>query len=227
MHHIEMWGDHMMANDMNRFLRKFERRAHLTTLLPFLPKKLSKQKWSDIIIEDTLETFSRYFPNKVPFTVNKNTCHRAIEDGNVVWYIKDEFLNGLILLGVQDIDWSETGVDNMGVSNTVGLTRYRPQSAGLEDCVTLFQGMSMNADYQSLFNNNIFLENPIPNKIIVSRVGDTDVLINSFVVNLLVQHGSLATISPTKMEVVEQLGFADIADWLYGALKYVDGLETT
>lgn len=217
----------MMANDMNELLKRFERRSHMHMIMNHLPKELSRSEWGNIVIEESLVTWSRYFPKKIPFTVNKDTCNKGTYNGKQTWFIKDECLGGLKLLGVEDINWEDTGSDNIGLANDVGLTRYRPQSAGLEDTVNLFTALQLNLDHQSLFNNNIYLDFEYPNKIILTRVGNTDVLLNSFVVNLLVRHTNLSSISPTMMETFEKLAFADLADWLYGELKYVDGLETT
>ena len=87
-------------------------------------------------------------------------------------------------------------------------------------------GYQAAADNASLYNNNIFLEFTYPNKIWISRAGNLDVNLSRFVVQLLVEHNTLATISPTKMETFEALATADIANFLWKNLRYFDGLET-
>jgi hypothetical protein len=58
------------------------------------------------------------------------------------------------------------------------------------------------------------------------RAGNVDVNLASFVVDLLVEHSNLQTISPTKMETFESLAQADVARFLYMNLRYYDNLDT-
>jgi hypothetical protein len=84
----------------------------------------------------------------------------------------------------------------------------------------------MNADMSSLYNRGIYIDFQYPNRFSLKGLGNTNYDLDQFVIDLLVQHVSLNTISPTKMEIFERLATADIAKLLYGQLKYVDGLET-
>ena len=84
----------------------------------------------------------------------------------------------------------------------------------------------MAADMNSLYNRSIWIDFQYPNHFALRGIGNTNYDLNSFSVNLLVEHCSLATISPTKMEVFEKLATADIANYLYQNLKYYDNLET-
>lgn len=215
------------SNDMTRLINKIEKRLGLMPLTPHLPKEYNKEAWADVIMEDTLVTFSRYFYNKVRFTVNDETCIRTKEDGKEVFYIREEYLGGAKLLGVQDIDWLDSSSDNLGLAQTSGYGYYTPDyGVSIEDTLTMFAGYQMAADVASLYNNNIFIDFVFPNKIIVSRAGNVDLALRQFVVNLLVEHNTLATISPTKMEIFESLAMADVAKFLFMNLRYYDGLET-
>lgn len=215
-----------MANDMTALVNKLERRLGLTPLVDHLPKEYTKDKWADVIRNDTLVTFSRYFPNKQRFVVNKDTCNKVKEDGKWVYYIKDEILGGNKLLGAIDIDWQDTSSDNLSVGQTAGYGYYIPNYGGMESTFDAFLSTQMSADVASLYNNNIYLEFTYPNKLSITRAGNIDVNLNSFVVNLLVEHSNLATISPTKMETFEALAQADVARFLYMNLRYYDQLET-
>ena len=53
-----------LANDMSALLTKIERRLGLVPLEPHLPENMQKSAWADIIMQDTIVTFSRYFPNQ-------------------------------------------------------------------------------------------------------------------------------------------------------------------
>jgi hypothetical protein len=89
--------------------------------------------------------------------------------------------------------------------------------------------IQMRADYNSLFNNKIYVDFEAPNKFAVRGINNLDVggSLKKFKVLLLIKHAdSLMTISPTKMEIFEKLAKADIALYLYNNLKYYEGLET-
>ena len=215
-----------LANDFSALVNKIEKRLGLIFIGSRFPKEFQKDAWVQVIKEDTLPTFSRYFPNKLRFVVNSETCDTRMENKKRVYYIKDELLGDVKLLGVQDIDWQDTSPDNYSVSNVSGLGYYIPNYGGMEDTMNAFMGIQAAADLTSLYNNNIFLDFIYPNKIIISRAGNVDIKLDSFVVNLLVEHSNLQTISPTKMETFEALAQADIARFLYMNLRYFDNLET-
>ena len=59
-----------MSNSMTTLLNKIERR--LGTLPLNLPDKISKDKWPNVIKEDTLETYSIYFPHNIIYPLNKH-----------------------------------------------------------------------------------------------------------------------------------------------------------
>lgn len=215
-----------LSNDMTLLLNKIERRLGLLPVTPHLPNELGKEAWASVINEDTMVTFSRYFPRRVQFNINDQTCHKVRENKKLYYIIKDEYLGGTKLLGVQDIDWSDTSADNLSIGQTAGYGYYIPNYGGIEGTYEAFTGMQLSADVASLYNNNIFVEFEYPNKIRICRAGGIDVALRSYTVNLLVQHSNLATISPTKMETFEALAQADIANFLFMNLRYFDNLDT-
>lgn len=216
-----------MANDMTDLLNKIERRLGLIPLTPHLPENMNKEAWAKTIEEDTMVTFSRYFPQKLKFVINSETCNKVRENNCWYYIIKDEYLGGAKLLGVIDIDWNDTSADNVGVGQTAGYGYYIPNYGGLESTIDAFLANQMSADIASMYNNNIFVDFQYPNKIGIKRAGGLDVNLASYVVILLIQHSTLATISPTKMETFEALAQSDVAKFLYMNLRYYDNLETT
>lgn len=216
-----------MSNDMTRLINKVENRLGLRIIEPKLPKELQKDSWADIVKTDTLVTFSRYFPNKVRFLVDDTTCDKRKEaDHKTYYYIKEEALGGAKLLGAGDIDWQDTSGDNISIDQTAGMGYYVPNFGGMEDTFTTFASFQNAADLASMYNNNIYVEFFYPNKLWIGRAGNVEVNLKKFVVDLLVEHTTLATISPTKMETFEALAQADIARYLYMNLRYYDGLDT-
>lgn len=216
----------MLANDMTLLLNKIERNLGLLPLTPHLPPNMTKNEWANVIKETTLVTFSRYYPLKRRFVVNEETCHKVKEDGRWVYYIKDEYLGNAKLLGIIDINWQDTSGDNLSVGQTAGYGYYIPNYGGIESTFDAFLATQMSADVASLYNNGIYVNFDYPNKLTITRAGGIDVNLTSYVIDLLVQHSNLQTISPTKMETFEALAQADVAMFLWKNLRYFDGLDT-
>jgi hypothetical protein len=216
-----------LANNYTDLLNKIERRLGLIPLVPHLPEELGKKAWATVIKDDTMVTFSRYFPLKVRFVVNYETCHKVKSvNGTTEYIIKDEYLGGAKLLGVRDIDWQDCSADNLSVGQTAGYGYYIPNYGGMESTFEAFLAQQMSADIASLYNNQIYIDFEYPNKLKIMRAGNVDVNLASFVVDLLVEHSNLQTISPTKMETFESLAQADVARFLYMNLRYYDNLDT-
>lgn len=219
-----------LANDMTLLINKIENRLGLRLLTSHLPEELNKNSWGNIIKTDSMVTFSRYFPRKIRFVVNDETCVKKFVNNKYEYIIKDEYLNGVTLLGATDIDWKDTTSDNTSISQAAGIGGgygyYTPNYGGLENTYESFINMQMAADLGSLYNNGIYVDFEYPNKIILSRAGGVSMNLKTFVINLLVTHTDLSTISPTMMETFEELATADVANYLYMNLRYYDGLET-
>lgn len=219
----------MLANDMTALLNKIERRLGLITLSPHLPKEMEKSKWADVILEDSLVTFSRFFPNRFKIVIGSDTVNKKKDKSGIVWYyVKDEVLQGCKLLGVQDIDWQDTSANNSSLSNASVGTYYYPGSAVcIEGTVESIFGLQTMADFASLYNRGIVINYEDSGRFCLRGLGNTNYDLSSFVVVLLVEHKSISTVSPTKMNKFEELCMADVANFLYMNLRYYDGLATT
>ena len=209
------------TNNMTRLLNKIENRLGLKLIK--LPKELSKESWAEnIIIPETIETFSRYYPHQVPYLLD---LQHPKKDG---WYYLDEDrIGGFKILGVKDIDWQKFSQDSliMQQNSGYGIYDFLTQNYGIDD-IGLLQ---MRADILSCFNTGIYPVFEYPNKLRIESVTGTDVgkSFGEIPIILLVEHSpNLTTISPTQMETFEQLAIADVANDLYNNLKYFDGLET-
>lgn len=208
------------VNSMTALLNKIERRLGTSQLN--LPEYLQKDKWVNIIEEDSIILFSRYMPDEKIYRIYP-TRDKVDRDG---YYIIDEDRLGpdIKVLGVRDIDWESfsktynyyaSGAYNY---NTFG-DSFNMDSVGIAQ---------MTADHNSLFENGIFLDFKFPNRIKIVTVADIQVLraIEIPIILYTVHPINLTTISPTQMTIFEDLCAADIAHWLYHELKYYDQLET-
>lgn len=207
-----------LSNDMTRLLNKIERRLGTRQLQ--LPKELSKPEWVNVINEETLETFSRYFPHALKVEINEIASKKG-----EYWIIDEDKIGpGVKILGVKDIAWDEPKNSAIFGAYGYGITDWYVQPMDLESIV----GLQNAADNISMYNNGIYLDFEYPNKIALKSSFNIDVTKqwNSFYLWIFVKHINLQTIAPTKMEIFERLAIADVATFLYEELKYYDGLET-
>lgn len=207
-------------NRMTDLLNKIERRLGTQPLN--LPDILKKENWAEnVIIPDTLTTFSRYFPYKIPVLIDKS-CKK---DG--YYFIDTNLPEGVEILGVRDLDWKNFARDSVRVQQGVGYGIYDflSHNYGMDDILLL----QTRADMTSLFNNGIYIDFIPPNMIKLQTVNGGDISrgISNFPIEVFIKHQSnLMTIEPTKMETFERLAIADVATYLFQYLKHYDGLET-
>lgn len=211
------------SNDFTALINKIERQLGLIPLTPHFPKEFNKEAWGDVIKQDSLVTFSRYYPYKIKYRVNQET---TVKKGKR-YFLKDEYIGNAKILGIGDIDWGDFGSDNASLSQ-VGPYGYYSQSYYGAFPATIDQtiGYQLGTDLASSYNTGIYIEYIDPNAFEVKGVGNLDFALNSFIINVYVEHNNLSTISPTKMETFERLAKSDVATFLYQNLKYYDGLET-
>lgn len=209
-----------MANSMTLLLNKIERR--LGTQQLNLPDYMSKNVWAkEVICNDTLDTFSRYLPNKMPYVIGP-------ENKKNDYYLIDESIcNNVQILGVGDIDWHAWSAHYPGLLYG-GVNSYDMMTSGVD--FETFTDIQMMADHVSAFSNGIYLEFVPPNKIKLNIIISSSFLTNyqTIPINLFVKHAdNLKTIPPTQMELFERLAISDVATFLYEQLKMYDNLETT
>ena len=203
----------MPVNKMNVLLDKIER--HLGVKPLNLPDDISKSVWAkDVIAVDSLDTFSRYFPNSMRITLDVSQMKMN------KWFVIDEYIpDNIEILGVRDIDWTNFSATNFGTYDIIGGTYSIDDIASLQ----------MRADHMSLFNYQFFVNFMPPNQVKISTNSGTlsDNAIYKVPIEIFIKHATnLMTIPPTMMETFEKLAEADVARFLYENLKYYEGLET-
>jgi hypothetical protein len=211
------------TNKMTALLNKLERRLGTKPL--GLPDELNKNAWAnEVIANETLDTFSRYFPNTMTLEVGRDMKKK----GNEGWYVIDQHItDGVEILGVRDVDWQTFSRDSIAqqLAGGYGLYSALPTDYNVDDVMMI----QARANLTSIFNNPIICEYKAPNMIRLSGVYKNDVThgLKGFPVTVFIKHATnLMTIAPTKMEVFEELAECDVASFLYENLKYYEGLET-
>lgn len=211
----------MFSNRMTKLLDKIEISLGMQILNPNLPANIKKgDPWVNTINLFTLDTFSRYFPNKVRVTLTN-----ADKKGDY-FFIDEEKIGGDIeIIGVRDIAWDDPfTMSSAGLNSQLyGSIDFYASMASLED-IGLAQLVS---DQTSLFNNGIYIDFIEPNRVKLVNTTGAPMNINEFKIDVFIKHAlNLNTISPTKMETFEQLATADVAKMLYNNLKFFDNSET-
>ena len=207
-------------NRMEKLLNKLERR--LGTKILKLPDEINKDTWAkEVIANDTLDTFSRFFPNTMQYMLGPNTSKK---NG---YYIldTDNMVDGIEIIGVADIDWDIFSNECLYQGNRYGMFDFAHYQYGIDD-VAFMQGR---ADLTSMFNNQIMCDFKEPNMIRIYNTfgGDITLGIRNIPIKLLLKHSTnLMTIPQTMMETFEELALSDVAGYLYNSLKYYEGLET-
>ena len=211
------------SNNMTKLVNKIENRLGL--LMMKLPDKINKNAWAEnVIIPDTLVTFSRYYPHQLHYLI---TPDHPRKDGWI--YIDEDFVDEHEILGIKDIDWSRFTQDSFLYQQQLGYGTldYISQTTGFtfEDIA----GISMRADFNSLFSSGIYPEFDPPNRFKLVGLANADIAasVANFYIDIFVVHEpDLTTISPTMMECFEDLAICDVAGWLYHSLKFFNDLET-
>lgn len=206
-------------NKMSDLCDKIERRLGTKPLN--LPKAICKDTWPDVIEHDSIDTFSRYFPRRLKAILTKE-CKK---DG---WYYLDKVIpSNIEILGVADLNWEDFAKDTLGAAQCSGYGFYDVVAAGGLLGATDIMAMQTAADHASMYNNGIYIEVELPNRVRFKNVSGGVINIDNFPVDVLVKHSpNLMTISPTMMETFEKLAIADVASYLYEYLKYYDGVDT-
>jgi hypothetical protein len=207
-----------MMNEMTKLLNKIERR--LGTKQLNLPEYLQKDKWAtEVICNDTLDTFSRYFPHKIPYVLGP-------ENKKGPFYLIDESIcESVTILGAGDINWRDWSHHYPGLMYG-GVNSYDMMTSGVD--FETFADVQMMADHVSAFSNGIYVEFYPPNRIKLNIVISSSFLTNfqRIPIDLFVKHSdNLKTIPPTQMETFERLATADVATFIFEQLKMYDQLE--
>lgn len=209
-----------IVNRMSSLLDKIERRLGVRYVIE-KDDRLNKDAWADVILQETMDTFSRYFPNKVVIRLNEDNCR--YQNGSYI--LNEELLDALDIIGFGDIDWTDMYNNNLyNTWGSGGVFDLYSSPMGVYD-VALVQSA---ANVSSIYNTGIFVEFMEPNKIKVRGVNQRDILktYKYLPINVFVKHKNLTTIAPTKMEIFEKLACCDVAKYLIGELKYFDGYDT-
>lgn len=209
------------SNKMSILLDKIERRLGCRNIN--LPKEFSKDTWAKVIEQDTLPTFSRYFPHKMELLLDE--YHLSKKEPATYLIDESDIPGDVEIIGVGDVSWK-----NLYNNPRAASAQYGMYGAYDGYSLTSFEDFSLTqlaADSCSLFNSGIYVEFEPPNKVRLRGAINQDLgsSLRKFPIEVFIKHPSnLQTIHPTKMETFERLAKDDVAVFLHGELKMYDNL---
>ena len=144
-----------MANEMTKLLNKIERRIGTKALV--LPDEISKDTWAkEVIADDTIPTYSRYFPHKITVYLDRD---KTPMDREGYYLLNPRMVDGAKIIGIKDIKFSafrDTGATAIPGMVSGGLGFYDFATTVSEytyDDIALLQG---SANLNSVFNGILF-----------------------------------------------------------------------
>ena len=210
-----------MFNKMSALLDKIERRLGTKPL--GLPAQINKDTWAkEVICNETLDTFSRYFPHSMIYSLSSDR-----KKGD--YYLIDENIcNSVQIIGVGDIDFHEFSKNSppygFGGAFYSAVDLFSSQF-DVEDMMM----QQMMADHVSMFKTGLYVDYVPPNLVKISSVISINSInvFKNIPIKLFIKHAdNLMTIEPSKMEIFEQLAMADVATYLIEYLRHFDGVDT-
>ena len=205
-------------NEMTTLLNTIELRLQCRSMP--LPDGCKKDDWAEVINEQSIPTYSRYFPYQVQDIITPDMK----KDG--FFFLDQHLPEGTKILGINDIDWlayrSDSRFDRYGIN--LDAQTWMTRQYAIDDIAMTTVG----TDLISIFDLGIYPIYVAPNKIRLESVNGNPVSqFRPFPLKIFIQHPGLHTISPTMYETFIKICLVDVATLIYGTIKFFDGLDTT
>lgn len=221
----------MFNNNISRIIDKISNRLGIELLMDKLPRNIDKYKWVDIIQNEVLDLYSRAYPHLIKYDFNPT---RDYNPKTGTYTVNKEFLDksSIVLLGVKGFSKEQrsTGLFPSGLiyDRYANNNLYPDCCSGYNGGIDTSLNLSMAMTQMSYFKDPLIVDFYPPNSFRITNIDYTDMLNNRIVeIELLTIHPkSLFTLSQTQLTLFENLATAKIAEFLYGNLKYYEGIES-
>ena len=194
-------------------LKKAKRR--LGTKMLNLP--LDDDELLEILYEDTIPTFSIYFPYEFQWKVNLGLCDIAtqycVESSGIKAYYID-LPNNMNVIECASLDYMQNSMMN-----------YYTPPTGLMDSYDIFNNQIMQGMYESMMSFPTLIEWKEPNILIVNE--PSNLMYKDVVLRLYIEHSKdFSTIKFSYLDWLVKLYVLDLKIALYEILKYTDKQDT-
>lgn len=166
----------------------------------------------DIVYEDTIPTFSIYFPNYINYDIDP--VLDKVADMEDTYFLDMEFFeaNGISILGVNK---RLESMERRKISDSMTYLGLGVEGLGR---------LQVESDMMSLFESGTITEFLPPNKV---RISNTRRYTSNIQIELMVTHArNFRTIEPTKFEDFFKLALLDAKRSLWEELKGYENMDT-
>ena len=152
------------SNNMTKLLNKIEMR--LGTDILNLPENLTKDKWGKVIDDITLETFSRYFPNRFKINISEEIIEqdeKEMEQHRIIQFLtgdKEDNIQGVYGIGEKKALIELNKLGGVTIENVIRV--YKNKGISIDECLKnlilispLYSKVIENYCYDELLNNII------------------------------------------------------------------------
>lgn len=227
------------SNKMSDLTKKISNRLGIEAMMQKLPENIDRYKWVELIQNEVVELYSRYFPHVITYAF---IPREDFNSKNNAYTIKKDFIknNNITVIGIKgytpNSSYSNQGFLPDGLILRDGYNSRDLYSQSLCELSNPHIGLKdpLIDIYASVANEGL-IKDPIifefypPFSFRVTNRSYQDMIKGNGImeIELLVVHPkSLFTLSPSQMELFEDLATCKIAEFLYGHLKYFDGIES-
>ena len=194
-------------------LKKAKRQLGLRNI----PINMDDNELLDILYEDTLPTFSIYFPSYYYMKADLTKCEKApiqVRTTTEKAYYLD-IPHGLEILEISDIQRYEYGLNDYYVPNTTGLDSY-----------SIFNNQIMQGMIESMMSVALSWEFKSPNILIIDEPESVTPRTITMTFNVL-HANDLSTVNFTYRDELTKLFIIDLKIALYNDLKFYDKTDST
>lgn len=193
----------------------------MTSLIKTIKRRLGIRFWKlpsedfedellEIIKEETLVTFSTYFPHIV--RIKYNLAENKVPGMRDTFFIDKDQMGGATIVGIEDI-----------VFDSFHSSHFPYHMPG--NSFELFTDLQMSATYESMMSIPITFTFQSPDKLVID---DYPYNLDMVYLNVKIVHpDNLSTIKLTMKEQLIKLALCDIKIFLYNELKHYDKIDTT
>ncbi len=194
-----------MSNlNMTSILQSIKRRLGITMF------KLDDKELLDILKNETLYTFSTYFPHYRTF--KQNLSNSKVPGKRDHYYINRAALGDFQVLSVEDIKVYDV------------MSSYMPYATNFS-AIDIFADIQMNATFEDMLSVPVTYYYAPPDQIVIQSGPNQLAEVSIEVTVIHPSNGS--TISPHMRELLLHLGKLDIEIYLYQTLRHLDKIETS
>ena len=205
----------------NTLLNRAKRKLGIKTFI--LP--LSDEELLDILYEDTMPTFNRFYPRSAILKLDLNSLEPAeyataslpqVSYGRRAYHIDiTQYGSDLEIIDIEDVQ-----------SVNSDLSDYRVYNVGFQNGYDLFMDAFANASLMAMLSTPIIFYYQAPDILVLDEPG----IINRNIVSVtfLLNHASdLSTIKNTYYDKLNALFMLDLQITLFACMKHMDKIDTT